>query len=97
MESLSVHFLIFTTTALLVGNFRVISMYTKKLKRSHTSNLTAYLKALEHCFFSKHTRKKKTARNNQTKEGLKPIKLKNTKRKYKESMKQKVDSLRKSV
>jgi hypothetical protein len=32
---------------ILIGKFIALTAYVKKLKRSHTSNLTAYLKFLE--------------------------------------------------
>ena len=32
---------------ILIGKFIALTAYVKKLKRSHTSNLTAYLKVLE--------------------------------------------------
>jgi hypothetical protein len=74
------------------GKFIALSAFIKKLKRSHNSNLTAHLKALE----QKETNTPQESRHQKIIKLRAEINKMKTKQ-YKESMKEKVGSLRKSA
>ncbi|KAL6088423.1 hypothetical protein STEG23_022848 [Scotinomys teguina] len=81
-----------TMKAVLRGKFIALNAHMKKLEKSHINNLTAHLKALEQ-------EQAKSPRRNRRKEIIKlRAEINKIERKqYRESMKQRVGSLRKST